>query len=103
LSSASWKPWPATADIVDCRFPEGKFPEGFESPGPKERPVLVISVEESTVDAEGCVVEVAYATSQNTGKVYPDEFVVSAISISGLTKDTKFDLVNRHRLTFDHK
>lgn len=101
MNAVSWKPWPAPGDIVDCRFPEGRFPEGFETPGPKERPVLVLLVEESTVDPEGCVVEVAYATSQNTGKVYPGEFVISASLVSGLTKDTKFDLVNRHRLPFD--
>jgi hypothetical protein len=76
---------------------------GFERPGPKERPVLVLSVEESAVDPEGCVVEVAYATSQNTSKIYSGEFVISASPVSGLTKDTKFDLVNRHRLPFDDK
>jgi hypothetical protein len=103
LNSVSWKPWPAAGDIVDCRFPEGKFPEGFESPGQKERPVQVLPVEESAVDPEGCVVKVAYAKSQNTGKVYPGEFVISASLVSGLTKDTKFDLVNRHRLPFDDK
>lgn len=54
-------------------------------------------------DSEGCVVVVAYATSQNTTKVYPGEFVISANLVTGLTKDTKFDLVNRHRLPFDSK
>jgi hypothetical protein len=34
---------------------------------------------------------------------YPGEFVVAADSISGLTKATKFDLVNRHRLPFNEK
>lgn len=103
MSTTAWRPWPDLADIVDCKFPEGTFPEGFEVPGPKERPVLVLSVEESTIDPDGCVVVVAYATSQNTTKIYPGEFVVSANSITGLTKDTKFDLVNRHRLPFDRK
>lgn len=101
MSATAWKPWPELADIVDCRFPEGKFPEGFEKPGPKERPVLVLSIEKSTTDPDGCVVVVAYATSQNTNKVYPGEFVISANSVTGLVKDTKFDLVNRHRLPFD--
>lgn len=101
MKAISWAPWPEPADIVDCRFPEGIFPEGFEQPGPKERPVLVLSVEESTIDPAGCVVEVAYATSQNTKRIYPGEFVISASVASGLTKDTKFDLVNRHRLPFD--
>lgn len=103
MSVTAWKPWPDLADIVDCKFPEGKFPKGFEVPGPKERPVLVLSVEESMADSEGCVVVVAYATSQNTTKVYPGEFVISANLVTGLTKDTKFDLVNRHRLPFDSK
>ena len=48
LSNIGWKPWPELADIVDCRFPEGSFPVGFETPGPKVRPVLVLSIEEST-------------------------------------------------------
>jgi hypothetical protein len=91
------------ADIVDCRFPQGKFPLGFEVPGPKERPVLVLSVEESSTDSDGCVVVVAYATSQNTTRVYPGEFVIPANPVTGLTKDTKFDLLNRHRLPFDSK
>jgi hypothetical protein len=103
LSSIFWTPWPDAGDIVDCKFPEGRFPEGFETPGPKERPVLVLVVEESTDDSSGCVVVVAYATSKNTTKVYPGEFVISADSISGLTKDTKFDLVNRHRLPFNDR
>jgi hypothetical protein len=70
-------------------------------PGPKERPALVLQVEVSAEAAEGCVVVVAYATSQNTQRVYAGEFVVPASAISGLTKDTKFDLVNRHALPFN--
>lgn len=103
MSASGWRPWPELADIVNCRFPQGTFPEGFEIPGPKVRPVLVLSIEESTSDTAGCVVVVAYATSQNISKVYPGEFVIMANSVSGLTKDTKFDLVNRHRLPFDDK
>ncbi len=61
----------------------------------------MLSVEE--LEGGECVVEVAYATSQNTSKVYPGEFVITANTASGLTKDTKFDLVNRHRLYFDDK
>ena len=49
------------------------------------------------------MVVVAYATSQNTTQVFPGEFVITASATSGLTKDTKFDLVNRHRLPFDDK
>jgi hypothetical protein len=103
LIAISWTPWPDAGDIVDCRFPEGKFPEGFEVPGPKERPVLVLVVEESLDDASGCIVVVAYATSQNTSTIYPGEFVIEADPVSGLTKATKFDLVNRHRLPFNDK
>lgn len=83
---------------MDCRFPEE-----VGTPGPKERPALVLQVEESSEDANGCVVVVAYATSQKTSKVYPGEFVVEESSVSGLTSDTKFDLVNRHALPFDDK
>jgi hypothetical protein len=46
-------------------------------------------------------VVVAYATSQGTQQVYGGEFVVPASVVSGLTKDTKFDLVNRHALPFN--
>jgi mRNA-degrading endonuclease toxin of MazEF toxin-antitoxin module len=96
LSAAAWTPWPKPGDIVDCRFPEvvGK-------PGPKERPALVLQVEENPEDAKGCVVVVAYATSQKTEHVYAGEFVIAAGGVSGLTKDTKFDLVNTHALPFD--
>jgi hypothetical protein len=62
--------------------------------------VLVLVVEESLDDASDCIVVVAYATSQNTSKIYPGEFVIEADPVSGLTKATKFDLVNRHRLPF---
>lgn len=82
-----------------------RFPDEVGVPGPKERPALVLQVE-AAVDAapdEGCVVSVAYATSQDTSKVYPGEFVVGASSKSGLTVDTKFDLANIHRLPFDDK
>jgi hypothetical protein len=51
--------------------------------------------------AQCCVVVVAYATSQGTQQVYGGEFVVPASVVSGLTKDTKFDLVNRHALPFN--
>ena len=49
------------------------------------------------------MVVVAYATSQNTTQVFPGEFVITASATSGLTKDTKFDLVNRHRQMPDRK
>jgi hypothetical protein len=49
---------------------------------------LVLVVEESLDDASGCIVVVAYATSQNTSKIYPGEFVIEADHVSGLTKAT---------------
>lgn len=70
-------------------------------PGPKNRPALVLQVEEAMDDPTGSVVVVAYATSQNTAWVYPGEFVIEASSATGLNKTTKFDLVDRHRLPFD--
>ena len=36
-------------------------------------------------------------------QVFPSEFVITTSTNSGLTKDTKFDLVNRHRFPFDDK
>jgi mRNA-degrading endonuclease toxin of MazEF toxin-antitoxin module len=81
---------------VDCRFPHS-----VGVPGPKERPALVLQVEESADDAHNCVVVVAYATSQRTQRVYAGEFVVPASAISGLSKDTKFDLLRVHALPFD--
>ena len=98
MSSRFWNPWPEAGDIVDCRFPEA-----IGTPGPKERPALVLQVEESTEDASGCAIVVAYATSQRTARIYPGEFVIAASSVSGLTADTKFDLTNRHLLPFDDK
>ena len=96
MSTKYWTPAPQPGDIVDCCFPEevGK-------PGPKERPALVIQVEEAPGAANRYNVEVAYATSQKTSKVYAGEFVVKADSMSGLTADTKFDLLNTHLLPFD--
>lgn len=91
-----WQPCPKTADIVECRFPEV-----VGTPGPKERPALILQVEES-VDDPGCwVVVVAYATSQKTDRVYPGEFVIPSSTKSGLTKDTKFDLINRFALPYN--
>jgi hypothetical protein len=62
---------------------------------------LVLQVEAAVDNPAGSVVVVAYATSQRTTTVYPGEFVIGADSKAGLAKDTKFDLVNRHRLPFD--
>lgn len=96
MTANAWAPWPAPGDIVDCRFPES-----VGQPGPKERPCLVLSVEENTENLKGCVVVVAYATSQKTDRRYAGEFVIRAGGTTGLTADTKFDLVNMHPLPFD--
>lgn len=99
-SPTYWLPAPSLADLVDCRFPEevGK-------PGPKERPCLVLQVEEApgVPSGKGYVVIVAYATSQKTANVYPGEFVIVKDKLNNLTDDTKFDLVNQQRLPFDSK
>lgn len=96
MSAAYWAPWPVPGDIVDCLFPEE-----VGIPGPKERPALVLQVEEAADGPKGCVVVVAYATSQKTSRVYAGEFVIVANTVTGLTKDTKFDLVHRHALPFN--
>ncbi|NLC35514.1 MAG: type II toxin-antitoxin system PemK/MazF family toxin [Alcaligenaceae bacterium] len=96
MSGTYWKPRPRLGDIVECCFPQQ-----VGVPGPKNRPALVLQVEEAADDAAGSVVVVAYATSQNTTSVYPGEFVIEASAKTGLTKATKFDLVNYHRLPYD--
>jgi mRNA-degrading endonuclease toxin of MazEF toxin-antitoxin module len=96
VSGLYWKPRPRLGDIVECCFPQQ-----VGVPGPKNRPALVLQIEEANDDPSGSVVVVAYATSQNTSMVYPGEFVIEASEKTGLTKATKFDLVNHHRLPFD--
>lgn len=61
----------------------------------------MLQVEEAADDPKGCVIVVAYATSQKTSRVYAGEFVIVASTVTGLTKDTKFDLVHRHALPFN--
>ncbi len=96
MTQTYWKPRPRLGDIVECCFPQQ-----VGIPGPKNRPALVLQVEEAIDDPAGSVVVVAYATSQNTGTVYPGEFVIEASAEAGLTRNTKFDLINHHRLPFD--
>lgn len=90
-----WKPRPKAGDIVQCHFPEY-----VGRPGPKPRPALVLEVEEALDDPEGCVVVVAYATSQKIDRIYPEEVLIRPDDDNGLTKLTKLDLANRHRLEF---
>jgi mRNA-degrading endonuclease toxin of MazEF toxin-antitoxin module len=96
VSRTYWTPRPKLGDIVEC-----SFPQQVGVPGLKNRPALVLQVEEAADDPSGSVVVVAYATLQNTSAVYPGEFVIEASAKTGLTKTTKFDLVNHHRLAFD--
>jgi mRNA-degrading endonuclease toxin of MazEF toxin-antitoxin module len=98
VSGIYWIPRPKLGDIVECRFPRE-----VGVPGPKNRPALVLQIEAAADDPAGSVVVVAYATSQNTASVYPGEFVIEADARTGLTKATKFDLVNHHRLPFDDR
>ena len=98
MSARPWRPWAAAGDIVQCRFPEGKA--GI--PGPKDRPALVLEVEEDPENSEDCIVRVAYGTSQGISRRFPGEFTVASNDPSaGLDRDTKFDLGNSVRLRFD--
>ena len=91
-------PRPKAGDIVQCRFPgsEGR------SAGPKDRPALVVEVEEDPQDESASIVRVAYGTSQDVEQRHPGEFTIRATDPkAGLGRDTKFDLGNTVRLPFD--
>lgn len=82
---------PRVGDLIWCRFPE----RPRDLPGPKSRPVLVLSV--STKDH---VVKCAYGTSQHLDHLYTGEFAIRqncldmrAFLQSGLKVDTKFNLI----------
>jgi hypothetical protein len=98
MSARPWAPRPKAGDIVECRFPETKI--GI--PGAKDRPALVIEVEEDSEDESASIVRVAYGTSQDVEQRYPREFTLRAADPNaGLDRDTKFDLGNTVRLPFD--
>jgi hypothetical protein len=98
MSTRPWAPQPKAGDVVQCRFPEGKV----GTPGPKDRPALVIEVEEDLEAKSASIVRVAYGTSQDIAQCYPGEFTVRATDPkAGLDRDTKFDLGNTVRLPFD--
>lgn len=86
----AWKP-PAPGDIVWCHFPEAPAP----GPGPKPRPALILAV---VTHEDGCVVHVAYGTSQRVDRLKAGEFAwlkfgnPQAFALAGLSFDTKFDL-----------
>ncbi len=98
MSPRPWAPRPKAGDIVQCRFPEGEV----GVPGPKDRPALVVEVEEDPERKEASIVRVAYGTSQGVEKRYAGEFTIRAADQkAGLDRDTKFDLGNTVRLSFD--
>ena len=98
MTARPWGPRPKAGDIVQCRLPES---EGG-IPGPKETPVLVVEVEEDPEDESASIVRVAYGTSQDVEQRYPGEFTIRATDPkAGLGRDTKFDLGNTVRLSFD--
>lgn len=91
---------PKPGDIVQCRFPQNKV----RQPGPKERPALVIEVEEYELPdgSPEVFVTVAYGTSEDVDNCRPGEFKIqSNDSQTGLSLDTKFDIGNRCKLPFD--
>lgn len=98
MTARSWAPKPKAGDIVQCRFPESKV----GTPGPKDRPALVIEVEDNPHNPEASIVRVAYGTSQDVEQRYAGEFAIRATDPkAGLDRDTKFDLGNIVRLPFD--
>lgn len=98
MTSRPWVPRPKAGDIVQCRFPESKV----GAPGAKDRPALIVEVEEDSEDDLASIVRVAYGTSQNVDQRYAGELTVRATdSKAGLDRDTKFDLGNLARLPFD--
>src|SRR3990172_844822 len=91
---------PKAGDIVQCRFPQDKI----RQPGPKERPALVIDVEEYELPGGSAeiFVTVAYGTSEDVDHRHPGEIKIeSSDPHAGLGLDTKFDIGNRVKLPFD--
>ena len=91
---------PKAGDIVQCRFPQDKI----RQPGPKERPALVIDVEEYELPdgSTEVFVTVAYGTSEDVDNCHPGELKIeSSDPHAGLSFDTKFDIGNRVKLPFD--
>ena len=91
---------PRAGDIVQCRFPQDRI----RQPGPKDRPALVIEVEEYALPdgSKEIFVTVAYGTSEGVDERHPGEFTIASRDPhAGLALDTKFDLRNRVKLPFD--
>lgn len=90
---------PNPGDIVQCRFPQDKI----RQPGPKERPALVMNVEEYELPdgSAEIFVTVAYGTSQDADDCHPGELKIESNDPhAGLGLDTKFDIGNRVTLPF---
>jgi mRNA-degrading endonuclease toxin of MazEF toxin-antitoxin module len=91
---------PEPGDIVWCRFPE--MPRDI--PGPKPRPVLVLTVDERE---DGVIVEVDYGTSQRLDRMRPGEFAIrkgenqAAYVLAGISYDTKFNMRQTLTLPWD--
>jgi hypothetical protein len=87
--TSAWKP-PTVGDILWCHFPELPAPQ----PGPKPRPALVVRV---SIKDDGCVIAVAYGTSQRLERMLSGEFAIrrsqnpAAFGLAGLSFDTKFN------------
>jgi len=91
---------PEAGDIVQCRFPQDRI----RQPGPKERPALVIDVEEYELPdgSTEVFVTVAYGTSEDVDDCHPGELKIeSSDPHAGLGLDTKFDIGNRVKLPFN--
>lgn len=91
---------PQVGDIVQCRFPQDRI----RQPGPKERPALVIEVEEFELPDQSIevFVTVAYGTSVDVEHCHPGEIRINSTDPhAGLGLDTKFDLGCRVKLPFD--
>ena len=98
MTSRPWAPRPKAGDIVQCRFPESEV----GVPGPKDRPALVVEVEEDPKGESASIVRVAYGTSQDVEQRYAGELTIRATDPkAGLDRATKFDLGNTVRLSFD--
>jgi len=98
MTARSWAPRPKAGDIVECRFPESEM----GTPGPKDRPALVVQVEADPEDEAASIVRVAYGTSQDVEQRFPGEFTIRATDAkAGLDRDTKFDLGKTVRLPFN--
>ncbi|MGC0971889.1 hypothetical protein WKH29_11450 [Pantoea agglomerans] len=97
LTKKQFNPLASVGDIVWCYIPHAEC-EG--EPGPYPRPGLVVkrSVEDHAV-------MVVFGTSQKTDRVYDTEFVIrkgeAGYTVSGLARDTKFDMSRMYKLPYD--